>query len=279
MLLELGGKQGKLCQLAAEGKLRCPLILRSNAEDAVTATVMSVLKVLQPRWVIPDLLNAALGVNRFDRRHLSRFRIDLWQNRPMFPVELLGWREGSSQIEVTMRWEGQAPTTAFWEFKYESPLSPKTANGDPTGTYPSDQLIRNVRVGLLECGWYERFRLFDTRPRDFVQVLVAPTRNNPLVAKYRDRAKLLASIPHADKLRGLPRSPFVGELSFTDIAEVLRCQRRFLTTPERRLIDQLVAYLSYKTATLRTTPFSDPATPTAPTPTGPNPTRKFVSAD
>lgn len=250
MLLELGGKQGKLCQPAAEGKLRCPLILRGNAEDPVTANLMTVLKALQPRWVIPDLLNAALGAARFDRRHLDRFRIDLWGNRPMFPVELLGWREGSSQIEVTLRWEGPAPTTAFWEFKYESPLSPRTANGDPGGVYPSDQLIRNVRVGLLECGWYDRGGLFTARPRDFVQVVVAPARGNPLVARYRDPGRLLAAIPHADRLRGLPRLPFIGELSLHDIAAVLKRQRRFLTAPERRLIDLTCRYLEYKTAQL-----------------------------
>lgn len=272
MLLELGGKQGKLCQPAAEGKVRCPLVLRANAEDPVTATVMSVLKSLQPGWVIPDLLNAALGADRFDRRLLADFRIDLWQNRPMFPVELLGWREGSSQIEVTAKWEGRCPTTTFWEFKYESPLSPKTANGDPTGTYPSDQLVRNIRVGLLECGWYDRPRLFDTRPRDFVQILVAPSRNNPFVAKYRDTAKLLAAIPHADKLRGLPRAPFVGELSFTDIADVLRRQRRFLTAPERRLVDQLAAYLTHKSAALRSSPSTS-------VPQVENTVPEFVSAD
>lgn len=258
MQLELGGKQGKLCQPAAEGKTRCPLVLRSNAEDPVTANVMGVLKALQPGWVIPDLLNAALGSDRFDRRLLPNFRIDLWQNRPMFPVELLGWREGSSQIEVTVRWEGRFPTTAFFEFKYESPLSPKTANGDPTGTYPSDQLVRNIRVGLLECGWYKQARLFESRPRDFVQILVAPSRGNPLVGKYRNSAKLLASIPHADKLRGLPRTPFVGELSFTDIADVLKRQRRHLTAPERRLVDQLVAYLALKSA-VRTAPHGNEA--------------------
>lgn len=249
MLVELGGKAGKLCQQAQEGKLRCPLIVRQNSEDVVTGNVLAVLKVLQPRWVIPDLLNAALGAKRFDRQFFRHFRIDLWQNRPFFPVELLGWREGSSQIEVTLRWENP-PTTAFMEWKYEAELSPDTAHGDPQGRYPSDQLIRNIRVGLLECGWYQTEQLFNTVPRDFVQLLVAPKKGNPLVARYRDQDRLLAAIPHNDRLRGLPCGPFVGELSYRDIIDILGRQRRFLTAPERRLIDLLTRYLEQKLAEL-----------------------------
>lgn len=68
MLTELLGKGGKLCQLALDGKLRCPLIVRPNAEDVVTGSVMTVLRVLQSRWWLPDLLNTALGATRFDRQ-------------------------------------------------------------------------------------------------------------------------------------------------------------------------------------------------------------------
>lgn len=252
MLVELGGKAGKLCQQAQEGKLRCPLIVRQNGEDAITGNVMGVLRVLQPRWWVAPLLNHALGADRFLRQFHRHFRIDLWQNRSPFPVELLGWREGSSQIEVTLRWENP-PTTVFMEWKYEADLSPDTANGDPHGRYPSDQLVRNVRVGLLECGWYRTEQLFHSVPRDFVQVLVAPKKGNLLVAGYRDRARLLASIPHNDKLLELPQAPFVGELSFRDMIDVLMRQRRFFTAPERRLIDLLAAYLEHKLAELSRT--------------------------
>jgi hypothetical protein len=245
MLTELLGKGGKLCQPAQEGKLRCPLIVRPNAEDPVTGNLMGVLKVLQPRWWLPDLLNAALGTSRFDRQVFPRLAIDLWKNRPVFPRELLTWAEGSSQIDVSIAWEW-VPTTVFWEFKYTSPLSPHTTNADPQGRFPNDQLIRNIRNGLLEAGWYDRGGLFLAAPRDFVQVVVAPQRGEPLVARYSDPDRLLASIPFSEKLKGLPRVPFVGELSYRDIIDVLKRQRRFFTAPERKLIDLGCEYLAYK---------------------------------
>ncbi len=261
MLTEILGKGGKLCQPALEGKLRCPLIVRPNAEDVVTGNVMTVLRVLQSRWWLPDLLNTALGATRFDRQVFPRLAIDLWKNRPKFPRELLTWDEGSSQIDTSIVWEWR-PTLAYWEWKYTSPLSPHTSNSDPHGRYPSDQLIRNIRNGLLEAGWYDRGGLFLPQPRDFVQLVVAPHRGEPLVAKYRDPDKLLASIPFAEKLKGLPRLPFVGELSFRDIIDVLKRQRRFFTAPERKLIDLTAAYLEYKTASMGRTAQADPTQPT-----------------
>lgn len=174
MLTELFGKGGKLCQPALDGKLRCPLIVRPNAEDGVTGNVMTALQVLQARWWLPDLLNTALGATRFNRQFFPRFAIDLWKNRPKFPRELLTWDEGSSQIDTSIAWEWR-PTLAYWEWKYLSPLSPHTTNSDPHGRYPSDQLIRNIRNGLLEAGWYERGGLFLPQRRDFVQLVIAPS--------------------------------------------------------------------------------------------------------
>ena len=108
------------------------MIVRPNAEDPVTGNLMGVLKVLQPRWWLPDLLNAALGSTRFDRQVFPKLSIDLWKNRPVFPRELLTWAEGSSQIDASLAWEW-VPTTVFWEFKYTSSLSPHTTNADPQG--------------------------------------------------------------------------------------------------------------------------------------------------
>lgn len=247
MWAEMLGKGGQLCHLARDGKLRCPLIVRPNSEDVVTDHLFTALQVLQPRWWLPDLLNTALGTNRFRRQHYPRFQIDLWQNRPVFPRELLGWDEGSSQIEVTMRWERPA-TTVFAEVKYGADLSPRTSNGDPRHRYPSDQLIRNIRVGLHECGWYNRSGLFKVPPRDFVQIVIAPTKDHPLVSKYRDPTRLLASIPHSEKLEGLPTLPFVGEMTYREVLILLKRQWHFFTAAERRLIDLTCAYLEFKLA-------------------------------
>ena len=74
----------------------------------------------------------------------------------------------------------------------------------------------------------------------------APTKGHPLVASYRDRKQLQKAIPHANRLIGLPKSPFVGEFSYRDISRLLDRQSRWFTRPERRVIDQLRAYLEYK---------------------------------
>jgi hypothetical protein len=70
------------------------------------------------------------------------------------------------------------------------------------------------------------------------------------VERYRDPARLLAAIPHSDRLTGLPRLPFVGQLSYGDLARVLRGQRRWWSRPERVLADTLAAYLDFKLATV-----------------------------
>ena len=57
-------------------------------------------------------------------------------------------------------------------------------------------------------------------------ILVGPDKGNRLVKKYRDPKKLLAAIPHSDRLPRLPRTPFIGELSFLDIIAVLAKQPR-----------------------------------------------------
>lgn len=126
MLTELYRKGGCLCQPAREGKLRCPLIVRPTSEDVVTGHIFQILGVLNPRWWLPDLLNEALGVTCFRRQVYRRLQIELWQNKPSYPRELLPWDEGSTQVDTTITWENP-PTTVYIEMKYGSELSSVTA--------------------------------------------------------------------------------------------------------------------------------------------------------
>ena len=41
-------------------------------------------------------------------------------------------------------------------------------------------------------------------PRDFVCILLSPTKGNELVRYYRNPENVKAAIPHSDKLVGLP---------------------------------------------------------------------------
>ncbi len=248
MLTELHRKGGCLCQPAKEGKLRCPLIVRPTSEDVVTGHLFQSLKIINPRWWLPDLLNRALGVTHYRRQVFRRLRIDPWQNKPAYPRELLPWDEGSTQVDVTISWENP-PTTLYVEMKYGSDLSPSTSRNHGQHGYPADQLSRNARVGLLECGYFQRPQLFPSTQRDFLLLVISPDKGHPLVARYRDPVQLRKAIPHSDLISTLPKLPFVGELSYLDIVAMLRSQRRWFCRAERIVADQLVEYLEMKLAT------------------------------
>lgn len=249
MLTEMHGKAGKVCRQAKEGELRCPLIVRPTSEDVITGHLASTFQTLNPRWWLPDLLNTGLDSARFHRQVFRKFRVEPWKNYPRYPRELLPWDEGSTQVDLVLTWENP-PTTLFIEMKYGSNLSKKTAGTNRRSGYPADQLIRNARVGLLTCGWFRRSPLFDVPPRDFVLLLCAPGKGHWLVKRYREPARLLRAIPHSDRLRGLPPTPFVGEVSYQDIIRILNRQRRWFSAPERRMTDLVERYLAYKASTV-----------------------------
>ena len=248
MLTEIYRKGGCLCQPAREGKLRCPLIVRPTSEDVVTGDLFGVLKVINPRWWLPDFLNEALGVIAFRRQVFRKFQIDLWQNKPVYPRDLLPWVEGSTQVDSTISWENP-PTTVYVEMKYGSELSATTSRNQGQHGFPADQLARNARVGLLECGYFQLPGLFPGKRRDYLLLVISPEKGQLLVARYRDPVRLRAAIPHSDLIPQLPKIPFIGELSYSDIVRILQNQRRWLSRPERILADQLNEYLEMKLAT------------------------------
>ncbi|CAN5359424.1 hypothetical protein BH11PLA2_BH11PLA2_38370 [soil metagenome] len=245
MLVELNGKAGNICSQAKEGKIRCPLIVRSTSEDVVTGHIVESLKLIDTRHWLSDLLNIALNTRRFPRQVYRNFQIRPWQGKPPFPRNLLKWDEGSTEVDVQLTWENPA-TTIFIEAKYGSKLSSGTSNNNGEHGFPGDQLIRNIRVGLLDCGYYQESKLFHSQPRDFAVIVLSPERGQPLVQTYRDEARIRAAIPHSELLGQLPKGPFVGELSYADIVQVLTDRRRFLSRTEQRVIDGLEDYLRFK---------------------------------
>jgi len=251
MLTELNGKGGCLCEPARKGELRCPLIVRPTSEDVVTGNLFGTLRALNPRWWLPDLLNKALGAERFRRQVFRDLTIDLWQTQRSYPRHRLPWDEGHTEVDVVITWENP-PTTVFIEMKYGSTVSPGTVHNNGTTGYPSDQLIRNARVGLWETGWFPERRLFEMKRRDFVLVLLAPSSRNRLVEQYRNPMRLRHAIPYGQRLTQLPRTPFIGELSYRDVLALLAAQRRWFTRPERIVVDQLSEYLLFKLSHLRT---------------------------
>ncbi|TWT60830.1 hypothetical protein [Rubinisphaera italica] len=249
MLTELGGKSGCLCEPAKKGELRCPLIIRPTSEDVVTGNLFGTLKAINPRWWLKDLLNQALGEERFRRQVYRNLRIELWEKQRRYPRQHLKWNEGSTEVDVVITWENPK-TTVFIEMKYGSKLSSITTHNNGSSGYPSDQLIRNARVGLRENGWFQEDVLFNGERRDFVLILLTPTTGNSLVQKYRDPSQLKSSIPDGKRLHDLPGLPFIGELGYLDVINILRQQRRWFSKPERTLIDDLDHYLEFKVSQL-----------------------------
>lgn len=246
MLTEMLGKGGNICPQARAGEIRCPLIVRPNSEDVITGHLFQALRCINPRWWLPDLLNDALGTDRFRRQVYRRLKIELWQNQPCYPRELLPWDEGSTQVDAIITWENPA-TTVFIEMKYLSDLSANVSRDDGKSGFPSDQLIRNIRVGLDRCGYFQSGNvLFPQPPRDLVVLVVAPTKSHPLVASYRDADQLQKAMPHSDRLIGYPRSPFIGELSYSDIVNLLRLRFRWFSRTEKSIAEDLATYLQFK---------------------------------
>lgn len=248
---EIKGKGGHFCGPAQSGTVRCPLILRPTSEDLITATAFTLLRYLPPgRW-LPEILNVALKTHEFSYKSYKDLKYGLWENKPAFPRDLLPWREGSTQVDFQLSFENP-PTTLFVESKFGSPLSPRVTNDDGSSGYPSDQLIRNVRVGLYECGYYDHgLDLFAPPPkRQFYCILFAPRRGNPLVRRYRNMDRLRAGIPHADRIKAWPQPPFIGELSYRDLGTIIRGFYKQLSPCEQVVARDLITYLDFKRASV-----------------------------
>jgi hypothetical protein len=244
VLLEQRGKAGALCQPAKLGHQHCPLIVRPTSEDNITSHLVHGLKLVSSRHWVSDFLNSALGCERFPRKVYRRFRIEPWVAKPPFPRDLVPWEEGGTEVDMQITWENP-PTTVFVEAKYGSVLSSRTNRNDGSHGYPSDQLIRNVRVGLYECGLYKLPRLFESPTRELVVIVLAPERGQPLVREYRDPERLKTAIPQSHRIIW-PRFPFVGEIGYGDIRKILLTRRRFTSRTEGQVIDALLEYLQFK---------------------------------
>ncbi len=255
MLAEQNSKAGCMCQPAIEGTIRCPLMVRSTSEDVVTSNLFGTLKQIQPRWWLPHLLNIGLHLPRDHRRAFRtqvwrNFSIDLWQKQSKYPPSMIPWKEGITEVDVVIEWENP-PTTVFVEMKYGSPLSKSTNRNDGDMGYPADQLIRNIRVGLLRTGWISEPRLFQTARRDFLVMVVSPHQQSPsLVREYSSPHGIRQAIPNCSSSTEIPLSPMVGYASYTDIANVLAKNAKMMSRAEKTASSQLIDYLRFKTQTL-----------------------------
>lgn len=242
MLTELAGKGGRVCQQAREGAIHCPLIVRPTSEDVITGHLFGALEAINPRWWLADLLNAGLGGQHYSRQIYRRLRIHLWENQPRPDREVFPWKEGSTQVDAVIRWENP-PTTVFIEMKFLSDVARHTTGSQASGV-PGDQLIRNLRVGLAECGWIARPSLLNDAKRRFSLLLISPQADHQLVDKYSDPAQILVAAPGST----LPTTPWIGSLSYDQVAGIIEKNAKFMNRAERLLAQRLGEYLRAKSS-------------------------------
>ena len=245
MLTELHRKGGCLCKPAREGELHCPLIVRPTSEDVITGHLVQALRGINARWWLPDLLNEALGTTRFRRQVYRRLRIEPWINQQRLPRDIIPWAEGSTQVDIGIFWENP-PTTVFIEAKYGSDLARTTSQGNSQSEFATDQLIRNIRVGLHACGYFESPSLLPSPVRRLAVILLTPAGRHPLVEAYRNTNRLMSAIPGNHPLKTLPIEPFVGQITYRQIEGILSKQVRWLNRSERVTAETLATYLSFK---------------------------------
>ncbi len=243
------GKGGQVCSESKSGRIKCPLIVRPTSEDQITGEIFQLLRFIDPRHWVNAVLNEALEANRFNRYIFQKFAIELWANHPRFPRNLSLWPEGSTQVDAVIQWSSPR-TVVFVEMKFGSPLSSRVSADDGQSGFPSDQLIRNIRVGLWQCGWFSRSSMLRKTPIDFIVLVVSPSQDQPLVEKYRDRDVVMGSIANSAELVGLPESPFVGSISFSQIAETLRRRIRYMDRIQGKIANDIAEYLTFKSKQL-----------------------------
>jgi len=246
MLTEMNGKSGTVCGHAKAGKIRCPLIIRPNSEDVITGELFSRLQAIQSRWWLSDILGSAVDPHHANQTLHRKMKILLWQRQPRFPSVHLPWREGSTEVDVVITWENPA-TTLYIEMKYGAPISKSTSNHNDECGYPNDQIIRNIRVGLWRTGNLTDVKLFEIQRRKFIFLLCCPGPREKLIDQYRDAPTLEKCIPKLGMQLSLPEIPFVGQVSFNQIAAQLQNNRQYMSPPERILTDQIAEYLELKT--------------------------------
>ena len=250
MLVEIQNKGGKLCSPAKEGKLRCPLMVRTTSEDVVTDHLFSTLRCINPTWWLPDLLNQGLGQQRFHRQIFRNLKIKLWVKQRQVPKWLVPWNEGQTEVDVVITWSNPS-TMVFIEMKYGSPIAKSTANAESNGKYPADQIIRNIRIGLWKCGLFHEKELFTSPPTRFLMLLIAPKVGNQFIQKYRTESGIRKALPKGELLKELPQTPIVGEASYRQIIKILKANHRFLSRSEKTLAKELCNYLEFKSNQLK----------------------------
>jgi hypothetical protein len=238
--VELNGKGGRVCPQGQSGAIRCPLIVRSTSEDVLTGEVFGLLKHIRPHLWLTPLLNLGLDVECHRQVWFKGLSIRLWERQDRFPPELLGFREGRTEPDIVIEFQNP-PTTIWIEAKYTSPLAERTSNSDD-----NDQVLRGIRTLLAATGHVTAEKLFAAPKRKPIWLALLAYKPDSLVDRYRNPKHLAECLKGMVDEKALPTDPFVGTVTWNDIARILSERMPQMTPAERSMTQSLAEYIRHK---------------------------------
>jgi hypothetical protein len=216
--------------------------VRSSSEDVLSGETFGHLRHIRPHLWLAALIQVGLGAKTHSRVWYRNLSIRLWERQNRFPPELLKFKEGNTEPDIIIEWENP-PTTVWLEAKYISGLAEGTTHSDQ-----NDQVIRGVRTLLAVTGHVPIKRLFEMPRRIPVWLALLNARPDPLVERYRDPKNLARSLRGIITAKHLPSDPFVGTVTWTDIAEILEAHQAQMTPAERSVSKAICEYIRFKNA-------------------------------
>jgi hypothetical protein len=119
--LEGGGrKAGRVCDRSYRLADNCPLIVRQNSEDLLTANTFGLLKHFRPELWLQPILRKAYG-GHVASEAVQRPDVAFWQH--VDPPPMRFGSEGRTEVDVHILF---GHSVLYIEAKYGAPLSPST---------------------------------------------------------------------------------------------------------------------------------------------------------
>jgi len=227
----------KVCPPFHVRKGNCPLIVRTTSEDLLTANVFGILKNLDPKVWLRKLLGEAIKGKDFSRHSFENLSFEFWKKyRPPINREK---KEGISEVDVTLTYNDGV---IFIEAKYLAPISQKT-------THDAD---RNQIIRYLDLASYHHLN-YPGGVREFYLILITDTEESPWILTHYRLSKNLIDDLTGPGLFGIRKdineilTKGIGWISWNQLKEILKKVREeFRTQAERKFLDDLILYLSYK---------------------------------
>jgi hypothetical protein len=115
-----------------------------------------------------------------------------------------------------------------------------------THSYQNDQVLRGIRTLLAVTGHVQAHRLFAIPRRKPIWLALLAYKPESLVDRYRDRDSLAGNLKDLVAENDLPADPFVGTITWLEIAQILNDRQSQMTPAERSITGQLDRYIQHK---------------------------------